>query len=148
MKISRRSAIKNSLLTIAGAGIGFSSKASEYYSSNDKASFRLERDIPVIDKYDLVVAGGGPGGVAAAISAARLGVKVLLVEALGCLGGTGTSGLVCSWSNLSDGNNMLVQGLFLEILSEMQKRGGLTKKGDPAAWGEFSMLIPGSMPKF
>jgi ribulose 1,5-bisphosphate synthetase/thiazole synthase len=94
----------------------------------------LERDIPVIDEYDLVVAGGGPGGVAAAISAARLGIKVLLVEALGCLGGIGTSGLVCIWMSLSDGNNMLAQGLFLEILQKMQKKNGLTKNEDPLSW--------------
>jgi ribulose 1,5-bisphosphate synthetase/thiazole synthase len=150
MKISRRTALKKSLLTIAGASIGLSSKASEYFSLekkafslDKKASFRLERDIPVIDKYDLVVAGGGPGGAAAAISAARLGVKVLLVEALGCLGGTGTSGLVCSWTNMSDGNDMLVQGLFLEILSEMQKKNGLTREGDPASWGQILHVSTG-----
>ncbi len=134
-KISRRKALKNSLLTIAGAGIGFSSQAKDYYSLKKKNSFKLEREIPVLDEYDLVVSGGGPGGVAAAISAARLGVKVLLVEALGCLGGTGTSGLVCSWTNMSDGNNMLVQGLFLEILTKMQEKRGLIRKGDPISWG-------------
>ena len=137
MKISRRKALKNSLLTIAGASIGFSAKAADYFSLRKKNSFKLERDIPVLDKYDLVVAGGGPGGVAAAISAARLGIKVLLVEALGCLGGTGTSGLVCSWTNMSDGNNMLVQGLFLEILTKMQKKNGLVREGDPISWGSI-----------
>ena len=57
-------------------------------------TFRLVRDIPIEDGYDLVVAGGGPAGSAAAICAARLGARVLLVEATGCLGGMGTSGLV------------------------------------------------------
>ena len=38
-------------------------------------------------KYNLVVAGGGLTGVAAAVSAARDGLKVLLVEKSGCLGG-------------------------------------------------------------
>jgi ribulose 1,5-bisphosphate synthetase/thiazole synthase len=137
MKISRRKALRNSLLTIVGASVGLSAESADYFSPNKKNSFKLERDIPVIDKYDLVVAGGGPGGVAAAISAARLGVRVLLVEAVGCLGGTGTSGLVCSWTNMSDGNNMLVQGLFLEILIKMQERNGLTQNGDPRSWGSI-----------
>ncbi len=45
-------------------------------------------------KYDLIVAGGGMSGVAAAVAAAREGLKVLLVEKSGMLGGMGTSGLI------------------------------------------------------
>ena len=44
--------------------------------------------------YDLIVAGGGTSGVAAAAAAAERGLKVLLVEQNGLLGGMGTSGLV------------------------------------------------------
>ena len=40
--------------------------------------------------YDVVVAGGGSAGVAAAVSAARLGAKVALVEKAGFLGGAST----------------------------------------------------------
>ena len=50
-------------------------------------TYHLERDIPVDEGYDLVVAGGGPAGSAAAVAAGRLGIKVLLIEALGNLGG-------------------------------------------------------------
>ncbi len=139
MKISRRKALKNSLLTIAGAGLGFTLKSENCKPLKNKNTFKLERDIPVLDKYELVVAGGGPGGVAAAISAARLGIRVLLVEALGCLGGTGTSGLVCSWTNMLDGNNMLVQGLFLEILTKMQEKNGLI----PISWGSILHVSTG-----
>ncbi len=55
-------------------------------SQNKPNTFRLIRDIPVEDGYDLVVAGGGPAGAAAAISAGRLGTKVLLIESTGCMG--------------------------------------------------------------
>jgi len=44
-------------------------------------------------KYDLVVVGGGPGGIPAAISAVRMGIKVLLIEKNGYLGGVAASGL-------------------------------------------------------
>ena len=44
-------------------------------------TYQLVRSIPVEKGYDVVVAGGGPAGSAAAICAARLGAKVLLVEA-------------------------------------------------------------------
>ena len=45
-------------------------------------------------KYDLVVCGGGMTGVACAVSAARQGLKTVIIEKQGCLGGVGTSGQV------------------------------------------------------
>jgi len=92
--------------------------------------YRLERTIPREQPYDIVVAGGGPGGVSAAISAARLGAKVLLVEATGTLGGMGTAGLVSIWLSLSDGVRVLSRGLFWETLSRMQAAGGLEPNAD------------------
>lgn len=52
------------------------------------------RAIPLDDWADVIVAGGGPAGVAAAVSAARGGKKVSLFELQGCLGGVWTSGLL------------------------------------------------------
>jgi hypothetical protein len=45
------------------------------------------RDIPVLAETDLLVTGGGPAGLAAAIAASREGVNVLLMERYGCFGG-------------------------------------------------------------
>lgn len=56
---------------------------------------RYGREIPVIGQYDVIVAGGGPAGVAAAVSSAREGVKTLLVERHGVLGGNLTVGHIC-----------------------------------------------------
>lgn len=53
-----------------------------------------ERKIPVKFRADVVVAGGGPVGLGAALAAARNGVKTILVERYGCLGGLATAGLV------------------------------------------------------
>ena len=52
------------------------------------------RDIPIAGEFDVLVAGGGPAGVATAVTAARVGAKVALVEAHGALGGVWTSGLL------------------------------------------------------
>ena len=52
------------------------------------------RDIPVVGEYDVIVAGGGPGGIPAAVAAARAGVKTLLLERYGYLGGMATAGLI------------------------------------------------------
>lgn len=47
-----------------------------------------------MEKYEVIVAGGGPSGIAAAVSAARLGVKTAIIEKNGILGGNLTSGHV------------------------------------------------------
>jgi hypothetical protein len=52
------------------------------------------RSIPVIDHYDVVVAGGGPSGVCAAVAAARSGAKTCILERYGILGGNMTTGHV------------------------------------------------------
>ncbi len=112
--------------------------------ARESKHFKFQRDIPIINNYELVVAGGGPAGVAAAVAAARLGVKVLLVEALGCLGGTTTSGMVCYWMKLSDGNNLLAQGVFLEVLHALYENDALYgwggKQNSPSTWhSKFDM---------
>lgn len=75
-------------------------------------------------KYDLIVAGGGLSGVAAAVSAAREGLKVLLVEKSGCLGGAISNNLVYPfmpywtkpyWGEESKNKKYLSQGIFKEI---------------------------------
>ena len=49
------------------------------------------RSVECKEHYDVVVAGSGPGGVAAAITLGRLGKKVLLVESSACIGGSATA---------------------------------------------------------
>ena len=53
-----------------------------------------ERKTPVVGEVDLLVCGGGFAGVSAAVCAARLGAKVMLLEKYGFLGGLVTSALV------------------------------------------------------
>lgn len=97
-------------------------------------TFRLERSIPVEEGYDVIVAGGGPAGTAAAICAARLGAKVLLVEAMGCLGGMGTSGLVTAFDPMANGKQSLVGGFMREVVEALYARGFLQPGIDPNTW--------------
>ncbi|HML49175.1 MAG TPA: FAD-dependent oxidoreductase, partial [Clostridia bacterium] len=96
--------------------------------------YHLVRDIPAEDGWDLVVAGGGPAGTAAAICAARQGLKVLLVEAMGCLGGMGTSGYVAAFDPMADGEKPLVGGFMRELVETLYERGFMTPGIDPDNW--------------
>lgn len=75
---------------------------------------------------EILVIGGGPSGLAAAVSAAREGAKVMLVEATGCLGGTATSGLVGPFMTCydRDGKNQIIKGFYDELMVRLEKEGG------------------------
>ena len=101
-------------------------------------TYSLKRDIAVDMQYDLVVAGGGPAGCAAAIAAGRLGVKVLLLEATGALGGMATSGLVSAFAPMSDGFRMLPGGIMREITRMLYERGWMAPQVTPDFWEKTS----------
>jgi hypothetical protein len=96
--------------------------------------FTLTRSIPVQTGYDVVVAGGGPAGAAAAVCAAREGAKVLLVESTGCLGGMGTSGLVTAFDPMANGKEGLVGGFMREVVEDLYERGLLGLEVTPDYW--------------
>lgn len=60
----------------------------------DGKVFEPAKEIPVFHETDVVVVGGGPAGFAAAVSAARAGSRVALIERYGSLGGLFTNGMV------------------------------------------------------
>lgn len=78
---------------------------------------KIEREITVQDHYDVIVAGGGVAGVAAAISAARMGKRVLLIEKTITLGGLATIGLV-NWfvPSCNGRGTKIVKGMAEEML--------------------------------
>jgi 2-polyprenyl-6-methoxyphenol hydroxylase-like FAD-dependent oxidoreductase len=93
------------------------------------------RKTKVFREVDVVVIGGGPGGVASAISAARNGARTVLVERYGHLGGMATGGLINIIPNIGDsGGTQRIYGITQEILNRLDKRGG-TSYPPKADWG-------------
>ena len=70
------------------------------------------KEIPVIADVDVLVCGGGPAGVGAAIRAGRMGADVMLIEAFDCLGGIATAGMMSHWTGHSSS----------KVLAEIFKR--------------------------
>lgn len=76
---------------------------------------------PVSHVVDVAVIGGGPAGIAAAISAASNGARTLLVEQRGFLGGMGTVALVPAFCPFTDKVKPVIKGLGLKLMERMKK---------------------------
>jgi hypothetical protein len=92
------------------------------------------RDIPVHARCDVLVVGGGPAGVAAAVAAARQGARTILMERHNHLGGLSTGGLVIWIDRMTDWQGRrVIRGFAEEFLGRLP-RGSVA--GPPAAaWG-------------
>lgn len=73
--------------------------------------------------HDVIIAGGGPAGIAAAIGAARCGANTLLIERYGFLGGMATAGVVHPWMTFHAGEKQLVAGVLQDIIDRLKERG-------------------------
>ncbi|MBR4864952.1 MAG: FAD-dependent oxidoreductase [Oscillospiraceae bacterium] len=76
----------------------------------------IKKHYEEVNGYDVVVCGGGPAGVAAAIAAGRKGAKTLLLERGGCLGGFWTRGLL-TWLI----NALEQEGLLQEVMDRLEQ---------------------------
>ncbi|MCX7670639.1 MAG: FAD-dependent oxidoreductase, partial [Anaerolineae bacterium] len=98
------------------------------------------RQVPIVAEADVVVCGGGPGGVPAAIAAARHGAKVILIERYGFMGGLATAGLVAPIlaHKAHEADFAIVEGILREITERMHALGGApTWQEALKAWGIY-----------
>lgn len=98
------------------------------------------RRLPVSAEADVLVAGGGIAGVAAALAAARAGARVCLLEKEIALGGLATLGLVTVYLPLCDGmGNQVTYGIAEELL-KLAAEDSL-EPGIPPAWRDGGSKI-------
>ena len=92
-----------------------------------------ERQTPVVEESDVLVVGGGPAGMIAAIAAAREGAKTSLIERYGFLGGMATAALVGPFASVRHryGGGRIVGGIPWEMIQRMvEHRGALLETFD------------------
>lgn len=112
-KIGRRCFLGGALAAVAACHAAGSDKASDPLSTYGHAI-----------KADVFVAGAGPAGFVAAISAARNGAKVTLAESFGFPGGMATAGLVGPISKFNFAGRRVVGGIPLEFVNRLAANGG------------------------
>ena len=84
---------------------------------------RPQSRVPVVAASDVVVVGGGAAGIAAAVSAARNGASVTLVERYPYLGGLASGGMVLVLDDMHNDTEISVRGLAMEMIERMHRRG-------------------------
>lgn len=100
-------------------------------------SITVTNNVPLRGEYDVIVAGGGVAGIAAAVAAARAGKKVLLLEKAVSLGGLATIGLINLFVPMCNGRGVqIIKGMAEEFLRLSIKDGYDTipdewKNGEP-----------------
>ena len=105
-------------------------------------AYLYQKSIPADLSADVLVIGGGPAGLCAAIAAARNGADTLLIEQNGFCGGMATAGLVAPFMTCYDsgGGTMLIRGLFAELIDRLVAVGGAihpSKVSSPSAFTSY-----------
>jgi ribulose 1,5-bisphosphate synthetase/thiazole synthase len=96
------------------------------------------RELKVIENVDVVVAGGGPAGIAAAAASARHGCKVLLLERYGFLGGLATGGLMGPLFGYGFGRTgLILGGIPVEIVRRLQKMNAAPPEAELGGWNSI-----------
>ncbi|MDY4610455.1 MAG: FAD-dependent oxidoreductase [Sphaerochaetaceae bacterium] len=91
--------------------------------------------------YDVIITGAGPSGMAAALSAARNGASVLLIEKNGYPGGMNTAAMVCPLMTFHSGETQIIKGIAQEIVDRLAERGA-TLGHIPDPIGMVSTITP------
>ena len=91
--------------------------------ATNRRIFEPSRETPVLGEYEVVVLGGGPAGISAAIAAGRSGRKTILIERYGFLGGAGTAAGLSTFcglhANVFGEHRQVIHGIADDILGRL-----------------------------
>jgi len=97
----------------------------------NKKIFEETREVEVRGEYDVIVIGGGPAGITASIASSQSGMRTLLIERYGFLGGMATAGMVgsfCGFFTTGTKKKLIVGGIAEEIVNQLKLNGGISEK--------------------
>lgn len=113
----RREFVKGALFSAMAAPAVGSAAAAEPAKGCDYC-----RKVPTAYDVDVMVAGGGPAGIAAALAAVRAGKSVFVAESSGAFGGAATAAYVPAFATFSDGVRNVVGGIGWEIRTQVSRK--------------------------
>ena len=94
-----------------------------------KTISEARRDTPVYGEFEVVVVGGGPAGIAAAVAAGRAGRSTLLIERYGFLGGAGTAAGLSTFcglhANVHGEHRRVIRGVCDDVIERLERRKAL-----------------------
>ncbi len=124
--LARREFIGAALIgAVTAGGLLSAVKADETAAS----VYPEELQTPIVGRYQVIIAGGGPAGFIAALAAARSGADTLLIERYPFLGGNGTAGLMTCYNGFRNQRQpealQTVKGIPAEYIAEIVRLGGI-----------------------
>jgi len=101
------------------------------------------RETSVLAETNVVVCGGGPAGIGAALAAARRGARTVVVENQICLGGCGTRGMLNRLGPYHNQKDIILGGIPWEILEKLRQRGmaGPPTATSPKDWQNYWLVF-------
>ena len=150
--VGRRAFVQATVAGTAAAAVSCGAKDSVRSSSQGEA-YRERLETPIVARHQVVVAGGGPSGVIAALAAARSGADTLLIERYAFLGGMGTAGLMTCYNGFRNQRPpealQTVKGIPSEYIAELVRLGGLADRDNyerktvhDTAKGDLNYTVP------
>jgi FAD dependent oxidoreductase len=120
----------------------YRTEPSRSYHWEGESLIEQAASLPIADRVDVIVAGGGPAGLGAAVGAARAGARVVVVERNAFLGGTATAVQMATWNMSIDHMTGFARELAERLVAEGGAvGGGPTTPFDPEAVKRVALRI-------